>query len=52
MLNREMLVILPEGKIYRYNQVHPLKNRLARIEFRAKYHQPNLDVKVVPISLN
>ncbi|MEM1168596.1 MAG: 1-acyl-sn-glycerol-3-phosphate acyltransferase [Cyanobacteria bacterium P01_H01_bin.35] len=52
MLNREMLVIFPEGKIYRDRQVHPLKNGLARIGFQAKSLQPNLDIKIVPISLN
>ncbi|NEQ39962.1 MAG: 1-acyl-sn-glycerol-3-phosphate acyltransferase [Okeania sp. SIO3I5] len=52
MLNREMLVIFPEGKIYRDRQVHPLKNGLARIGFQAKYYQPNLDIKIVPISLS
>ncbi len=31
MLNREMLVIFPEGRIFRDNQVHPLKTGLARI---------------------
>ena len=45
MLNREMLVIFPEGKIYRDRQVHPLKNGLARIGFQAKSHQQNLDIK-------
>ena len=52
MLNREMLVVFPEGNIFRDNQVHTLKTGLARIGLQAESHQPNLDVKVVPISLN
>ncbi|MGK7918783.1 MAG: lysophospholipid acyltransferase family protein [Trichodesmium sp.] len=51
MLNREMLVIFPEGRIFRDNQVHRLKTGLARIGLQAESHQPNLDVKIVPISL-
>lgn len=52
MLNKEMLVIFPEGRIFRDNQVHPLKTGLARIGLQAESHQSNLDVKIVPISLN
>jgi len=52
MLNRKMLVIFPEGNIFRDNQVHTLKTGLARIGLQAESHQPNLDVKIVPISLN
>ncbi|NEP06891.1 MAG: 1-acyl-sn-glycerol-3-phosphate acyltransferase [Okeania sp. SIO2G4] len=52
MLKREMLVIFPEGKIYRDNQVHSLKTGLARIGLQAESYQQNLGVKIVPISLN
>ncbi|GFZ91617.1 1-acyl-sn-glycerol-3-phosphate acyltransferase [Okeania sp. KiyG1] len=52
MLNREMLVIFPEGKIFRDRQVHSLKTGLARIGLQAESYQENLDVKIVPISLN
>ncbi|NES65017.1 MAG: 1-acyl-sn-glycerol-3-phosphate acyltransferase [Okeania sp. SIO2D1] len=52
MLNREMLVIFPEGKICRDNQVHSLKTGLARIGLQAESYQQNLGVKIVPISLN
>ncbi len=52
MLNREMLVIFPEGKICRDNQVYSLKTGLARIGLQAESYQANLDVKIVPISLN
>lgn len=52
MLNREMLVIFPEGNIFHDNQVHPLKTGLARIALQAESYQRNLDVKIVPISIN
>lgn len=52
MLKREMLVIFPEGKIFRDRLVHPLKTGLARIGLQAESHCSNLDVKIVPISLN
>lgn len=47
---REMLVIYPEGNIYR-DHISPLKPGLARIALRAERSQPNLNVKIVPISL-
>jgi 1-acyl-sn-glycerol-3-phosphate acyltransferase len=50
--NREMLVIFPEGGIYRDKQLHPLKPGLARLALQAEASQPNLDVKIVPIHLD
>ena len=47
---KEMLVIYPEGNIYK-DGIHPLKPGLARIALRAERSHPNLDVKVIPISL-
>lgn len=47
---KEMLVIYPEGNIYR-DRISPLKPGLARIALRAEHSQPNLNVKIVPISL-
>lgn len=49
--NQEMLVIFPEGGIFRDDQVHPLKPGLARIALQAQSTQPDLDVKIVPIHL-
>lgn len=46
----EMLVIYPEGDLYK-DGIHPLKPGLARIALRAECSEPNLNVKVVPISL-
>ena len=47
---KEMLVIYPEGNIYK-DGIHPLKPGLARIALRAERSRPNLDAKVVPISI-
>lgn len=49
--NREMLVIFPEGGIFRDNQVHPLKPGLARLALQAESSQPGLNVKIVPIDI-
>ncbi|MEP0913812.1 1-acyl-sn-glycerol-3-phosphate acyltransferase [Leptolyngbya sp. GB1-A1] len=49
--NREMMVIFPEGGIFRDHQVHPLKPGLARLALQAEGNQPGLGVKIVPIHL-
>lgn len=50
--NREMLVIFPEGGIYRDQQVHPLKPGLARLALQAEASQPELGVQIVPMALH
>jgi 1-acyl-sn-glycerol-3-phosphate acyltransferase len=50
--NREMLVIFPEGGIFKDGQVHPLKPGLARLALQAEASQPDLDVQIVPIYLS
>lgn len=47
---KEMLVIYPEGNIYR-DRINPLKPGLARIALRAERSRSNLNVSIVPISL-
>ena len=47
----EMLVIFPEGGIFRDNQVHTLKPGLARLAIQAELSQPGLGIRVVPISM-
>ena len=47
----EMMVIFPEGGIFRDAQVHPLKSGLARLALHAEQSQPSLGVKIVPIYL-
>jgi 1-acyl-sn-glycerol-3-phosphate acyltransferase len=48
--NREMMVIFPEGGIYRDNTLHPLKPGLARLALQAA-NQPNLAIQIVPMHL-
>lgn len=50
--NREMLVIFPEGGIFRDKQLHPLKPGLARLALQAEASQPDLTVQIVPIHLD
>jgi 1-acyl-sn-glycerol-3-phosphate acyltransferase len=50
--NREMMVIFPEGGIFRDKELHPLKPGLGRLAIQAGVSQPNLDVKIVPINLD
>jgi 1-acyl-sn-glycerol-3-phosphate acyltransferase len=47
----EMLVIFPEGNIFRDGYVHPLKAGLARIALSAEASQPGLGVKIIPIGI-
>ncbi len=49
--NKEMLVIFPEGNIFRDRQVHPLKRGVARIALDVVNEQPKLEVKILPVSL-
>lgn len=49
--NREMMVIFPEGGIFRGKGLHPLKPGLARLALQAEANQPDLNVKIVPIHL-
>lgn len=46
----EVLVIFPEGNIFREEQVHPLKPGLARLAVQVEAHAAS-GVKVVPISI-
>lgn len=47
----EMMVIFPEGGIFRDAQVHPLKAGLARLAIQAEQGQSQLGVQIVPIYL-
>ena len=49
---REMLVIFPEGGIFRGAQIHPLKPGLARLALQAEASQPDLNVQIVPIHMS
>ncbi|NJO11609.1 MAG: 1-acyl-sn-glycerol-3-phosphate acyltransferase [Leptolyngbyaceae cyanobacterium SL_1_1] len=48
----EMLVVFPEGGIFRDQQVHKLKPGLARIALQSEALANGLGVKIVPVSLH
>ena len=50
--NEEMLVIYPEGGIFRDREIHNLKPGIARLALTAESSQPGLGVKIIPITIN
>jgi 1-acyl-sn-glycerol-3-phosphate acyltransferase len=52
MQQGEILVIYPEGGIYRDGKVHPLKSGIARLALLAESSQANLGIKILPIAIN
>lgn len=52
MQNRQMIVIYPEGGIFRDKKLHSLKPGLARLALQAESSQPELGIKIVPIHLD
>jgi 1-acyl-sn-glycerol-3-phosphate acyltransferase len=52
ILNRDILVIFPEGNIFQDDLVHPLKPGLARLALQAEFTEKDLGVKIVPITIN
>ncbi len=48
----EMLVIYPEGGIFRDREVHPLKPGIGRLALSAESSHPGLGVKIVPLTFN
>lgn len=48
----EMVVIFPEGGIYRDNKVHALKPGIARIALDVEATQPGSGIKILPLSIN
>lgn len=48
----QMLVIYPEGNIFRDGKVHPLKPGISRLALSAESHHPGLGVKIVPVGIN
>jgi 1-acyl-sn-glycerol-3-phosphate acyltransferase len=49
--DRQMMVVFPEGNIFRGSEINPLKPGLIRLALQAESNQPGLGVKVVPITL-
>jgi len=52
LLRGEMLVIYPEGGIFRDRDVHLLKPGIARLAMSAELSHPGLGVKIIPICFN
>jgi 1-acyl-sn-glycerol-3-phosphate acyltransferase len=50
--NGEMLVIYPEGGIFRDGKLHPLKPGIARLALSTESSHPGLGIKILPISIN
>ncbi|MGB3533470.1 MAG: 1-acyl-sn-glycerol-3-phosphate acyltransferase [Microcoleaceae cyanobacterium] len=48
----QMLVVFPEGNIFRDSQVHHLKSGLARLAIQAQSYSNDSTVKIVPIALD
>ncbi|MBD2345724.1 lysophospholipid acyltransferase family protein [Anabaena subtropica] len=48
----QMLVIYPEGDIFRDGKLHPLKPGIARLALSAESSYPGVGVKILPISIN
>lgn len=47
----EMLVIFPEGGIFRNQTINPLKRGVARIALDVESEQPGSNVKILPVSI-
>lgn len=47
----EMLVIFPEGGIFRDDKIHRLKRGVALITLEAETNQPHKNVKILPVSV-
>ncbi|ABA21761.1 Phospholipid/glycerol acyltransferase [Trichormus variabilis ATCC 29413] len=48
----QMLVIYPEGNIFRDGKLHPLKSGISRLALSAESSHPGLGVKILPVSIN
>jgi 1-acyl-sn-glycerol-3-phosphate acyltransferase len=47
----QMLVIFPEGNIFRHQKVNPIKPGLARIALQVENTHPKLETKILPVSI-
>jgi 1-acyl-sn-glycerol-3-phosphate acyltransferase len=52
LLSQEnMLVVFPEGNIFRSDEVKPLKRGVAKIALEVTHNQPELEVNILPVSI-
>jgi len=47
----EMLVVFPEGGIFRDIHVHPIKRGVAKMALEALHRNSNLEMRILPISV-
>ena len=47
----EMVVIFPEGNIYRTDEIHPLKRGVAKIALEVEMAKPEVEVKILPVTI-
>jgi 1-acyl-sn-glycerol-3-phosphate acyltransferase len=52
MVQGEMLVIYPEGGIYRDGKIHPLKSGVTRLALTSESIHPGLEIKIIPVGIN
>ncbi|MDJ0692802.1 1-acyl-sn-glycerol-3-phosphate acyltransferase [Mastigocoleus sp. MO_188.B34] len=52
LVEGEILVIYPEGDIFRDGLIHPLKPGISRLALTAESSNPSLGIKIVPIAIN
>lgn len=51
MQKKQVLVIYPEGDIYRDGKVHTLKPGISRLAINAESRHPGLGIKIVPVAI-
>ena len=49
---RKILVIYPEGDIFRDRLIHDLKPGISRLALNAESYNPGLGIKIIPIAIN
>ena len=52
LVERKILVIYPEGDIFRDRLIHPLKPGISRLALIAESNNPGLGIKILPIAFN
>ncbi|WP_373480286.1 lysophospholipid acyltransferase family protein [Geminocystis sp.] len=51
LCQEEMVVIFPEGNIFRTDEVQPLKRGVAKIALEVEITNPEVEVKILPVSI-
>lgn len=51
LCQEEMVVIFPEGNIFRTNEIQPLKRGIAKIALEVEIAKPEMEVKILPMTI-